>query len=102
MIRVVLSVSLAIAFTTALDAGGYTAFSALPLIPLFALFAWLDRLPRRSLGLLLGKPANYALAVGHPVVVMASWPPSPTPRERLTSPVETPAKSLQTLPFSQA
>jgi len=70
MIRVVLSVSLAIAFTTALDAGGYTAFSALPLIPLFALFAWLDRLPRRSLGLLLGKPANYALAVGHPVVVM--------------------------------
>jgi membrane protease YdiL (CAAX protease family) len=70
--RILIGVVLAIACTTALDASGYSAFSALPLIPLFAAFALVDRIPRRDLGFVGGKPAHYALAIAHPVVVMGS------------------------------
>ena len=69
--RILLAVVLAIACTTALDASGFTAFSALPLIPLFLLFAWLDRVPRKELGLTPGAPRGYALALGHPLLVTA-------------------------------
>jgi membrane protease YdiL (CAAX protease family) len=70
--RILLGVALAIALTTGLDATGFADFSALPLIPLFALFAWLDRIPRRELGLAQGTPDGYASALGHPIVVIGA------------------------------
>lgn len=68
--RILLAVALAIGITGAMDASGYAAFSALPLIPLFAFFAWLDQVPRRELGLTRGTAGGYTLALGHPILVM--------------------------------
>jgi len=68
--RILLGVGLAIGITSAMDAAGYTVFSALPLIALFAIFAWLDRIPRRELGLTLGNASGYALALAHPLIVI--------------------------------
>jgi len=48
--RPILGVLVAIAVTTALDATGLSAFSALPLFPLMALFWYLEHLPRPSMG----------------------------------------------------
>ena len=70
--RIVLAVVLAVGITTALDASGYSAFSALPLIPLFVGFALLDRIPREELGLTLGGTDHYSLALAHPLLVMAA------------------------------
>jgi membrane protease YdiL (CAAX protease family) len=72
MIRLILGVALAIAITTTFDATGLTNYSALPLIPLFMVFARLDRLTMRDLGLRLARPADYGLALAHPVVVMSA------------------------------
>jgi len=44
----------AIAVTTAMDATGYSLFSALPLFPLALLFWHAQRIPRRDIGLSLG------------------------------------------------
>ena len=68
--RILIGVGLAIGITSAMDAAGYTAFSALPLIALFAVFAWLDRIPPRELGLTWGNVSGYALALAHPVIVI--------------------------------
>lgn len=68
--RILLGVGLAIGITSAMDASGYTAFSALPLIALFAIFAWLDRIPRHELGLTTGSASGYALALAHPIIVI--------------------------------
>ena len=70
--RILLGVLLAIACTTLLDATGYGTFSALPLIPLFVGFAWLDRIPLAQLGLKRGTPAYYGLALAHPILVIAA------------------------------
>jgi len=67
MAKLLLGIALAIAITASLDASGLTQFSALPLIPLFILFALLDRLSRKELGLTLGRPADYGLVLAHPV-----------------------------------
>jgi len=72
MAKLLLGIALAIAITASLDANGLTQFSALPLIPLFILFARLDRLSRKELGLTLGRPADYALALGHPLLVIGT------------------------------
>ena len=72
MIRLILGVALAIAITTIFDATGLTNYSALPLIPLFILFAKLDRLTRQEVGLRLARPAGYGLALTHPVVVIGA------------------------------
>jgi membrane protease YdiL (CAAX protease family) len=63
-------VGVAIAITTTFDAAGYSAFSALPLGVLLALFAWLQKLSRRSLGFTWGRPGDYALAVLYPVLAI--------------------------------
>lgn len=63
-------VLVAIGITAALDANGMTAFSALPLLPLLALFAFLERLPLRSLGFVRGRAADYAVALLYPVIVL--------------------------------
>ena len=68
----ILGVILALACTAVLDASGLTIFSALPLIPLFALFAWLERIKPRELGLTLGRPLYYIVAVAHPLLVMGA------------------------------
>jgi membrane protease YdiL (CAAX protease family) len=70
--RILFAVALAITCTTVLDASGLAAFSALPLIPLFAAFAWLERVPRSELGFTRGTVDGYALAVAHPLLVMGA------------------------------
>jgi membrane protease YdiL (CAAX protease family) len=65
-----LGVLAAIAVTTAMDAGGLSAFSALPLCPLMLLFWYLERLPRRSVGFVWGRWSHYGLAVLYPVLVL--------------------------------
>jgi membrane protease YdiL (CAAX protease family) len=69
--RILLAVGLAVTVTAALDATGFTLVSALPLIALFGIFAWLDRIPLKTLGFVAGRPVHYALALAHPLVVMA-------------------------------
>jgi len=70
--RPVLAVFLAIAITTTMDASGLSAFSALPLLPLLAVFWFLDRMPRREVGFVLGRPFDFALALLHPALVMGA------------------------------
>jgi membrane protease YdiL (CAAX protease family) len=70
MIKTLLGIALAIGATAALDLSGYSLFSALPLIPLFFLFWWLDRLSRSEVGLTRGSAAAYLLALGHPILVI--------------------------------
>ena len=60
----------AIAITTAMDAGGLSAFSALPLFPLMGLFWYLQRLTRPSVGFVWGRWSDYGLAVLYPVLVL--------------------------------
>ena len=61
----------AIAVTTSLDATGLTVFSALPLLPLGALFWWLERIPRRNIGLIWGRARDYGLAALYPIAVLS-------------------------------
>src|SRR5678815_4436855 len=72
MFMMILGVALAIAITTIFDATGLTNYSALPLIPLFVIFARLDRLTRHELGLRFGRPADHGLALAHPIVVISA------------------------------
>jgi membrane protease YdiL (CAAX protease family) len=69
--RLVLGVIAAVAVTTAMDATGLSAFSALPLCPLMVLL-WYRRPPRLALGFRRGHGRHYALALLHPAVVIGS------------------------------
>lgn len=70
--RGIIAVALAIGVTTAMDATGLTAFSALPLCPL-ALILWsIERAPRRDVGLTLGRPRYYWVAIIYPVVIIGA------------------------------
>jgi membrane protease YdiL (CAAX protease family) len=66
----ILGVLAAIAVTTTMDATGLSAFSALPLFPLMALFWYLQRLPRQSVGFVWGRWRHYGLALLYPVLVL--------------------------------
>lgn len=66
----VIGVLLAIASTTVLDAVGF-GLNVLPLIPLFFLFWYLQRLSRAEIGLTWGRRGDYALAVFYPASVLA-------------------------------
>lgn len=68
--RPILGALAAIAVTTAMDAGGLSNFSALALLPLMGLFWWAERLPRRSLGFVLGRWRHYGLALLYPALVL--------------------------------
>jgi hypothetical protein len=70
--RALPGVLMAIAATTALDAGGYSAFSALALLPLTGLFWYLERHSRTSMGFAWGRPGHYGLAVLYPVIVLGA------------------------------
>jgi membrane protease YdiL (CAAX protease family) len=72
MHKLLLGIALAVAVTAWLDASGLTQFSALPLIPLFIVFARADRLSRRDVGLNLGRPLHYGLALAHPIIVIGT------------------------------
>ena len=61
---------MAIAATTTMDATGLFAFSALALTPLMLLLWYLDRLSRSEMGFKWGRPADYALALLYPLVVI--------------------------------
>lgn len=67
-----IGVLIAIAITTALDAAGLSAFSALPLLPLAGLFWYLERHSRGTMGLVWGKPRHYTLAILYPAVVLGA------------------------------
>jgi len=66
----ILGVAIAIVITTAMDATGYSTFSALPLLPLGGLFWYLQKFSRREIGLAWGKSRTYVLAVIYPVLVL--------------------------------
>ena len=66
----VIGVLLAIAGTTVLDAVGF-GLNVAPLILLFFLFWYLQRLSRAEIGLTWARPGDYALAVFYPALVLA-------------------------------
>lgn len=68
--RPILGVLVAIAVTTAMDAGGLFMFSALPLFPLMCLFWYLERPSRQGMGFVWGHWNHYRLAVLYPVAVL--------------------------------
>ena len=60
----------AIAITTAMDASGLAAFSALPLAALFGLFWALQRLSRKEIGFVWARTSHFGLALLHPLLVL--------------------------------
>lgn len=70
--RIILGVALALACTTLVDAMGYTALSALPLIPLFVILALLGRMNLADLGLRFGGGEYYGYAIAHPLFVLGT------------------------------
>jgi membrane protease YdiL (CAAX protease family) len=67
-----LGVLAAIAVTTAMDAAGLSAFSALALFPLLLLFAFLERFSRRDMGFTPGDGRSYLVAAAYPVAVLGA------------------------------
>ena len=66
----IVGILIAIAATTTMDATGFSAFSALALLPLTLLFWYLDGLSRSEMGFKWGRPADFALALFYPLVVI--------------------------------
>lgn len=60
----------AIMITTAMDATGYSIFSALPLFPLAALFWYLQKFTRQEIGLIISGGRHYAWALAYPLLVL--------------------------------
>jgi uncharacterized protein len=58
-----LGVAIAIAITATMDASGLLVFSALPLLPLMALFWWRERFSRQAVGFTWGAARGYGLAL---------------------------------------
>jgi CAAX protease family protein len=69
-IRQALGVIIAIAITTVMDTRGLSTFSAIPLLPLMALFWHLERFSRADVGFVWGRLRNYGVALLHPVIVL--------------------------------
>jgi membrane protease YdiL (CAAX protease family) len=70
MLYSILGFVLAIAITAPMDASGLTMLSALPLIPLALGLWWLQRLSRVSVGLKVGRPIDYLLALAYPLIIL--------------------------------
>lgn len=62
--------SAAVLVTTLMDANGLATFSALPLIPLTALFWYLQKFSRAEIGLAWASLQGFALAIAYPVTVL--------------------------------
>jgi len=74
----IVGIVIAIAGTTVMDATGLSAFSAFALLPLVFLFWYFEGLSPSEMGFKWGKPANFALALLYPLVVIgviaiAAW-----------------------------
>jgi CAAX protease family protein len=67
-----LGVLAAIAVTTSMDATGLTAFSALPLFPLLALFWYLQHFSRTAVGFTWGRWRHFGVAVCYPLLVLGT------------------------------
>jgi uncharacterized protein len=67
-------VLVAIAITSTMDANGMSAFSSLPLLPLFVLFWYLQRFSARDVGFTWGRlpMQSYGIAVLYPLFVMGA------------------------------
>lgn len=70
VLRALVGVALAIAVTTAMDATGLTAFSALPLCPLTIGFWTLQHFSRADMGFAWGRWRHYGIAVSYPALVL--------------------------------
>ena len=66
----IVGILIAIAGTTAMDATGLPDFSAFALLPLMLLFWYLEGLSRSEMGFKWGRPADFALALLYPLVVI--------------------------------
>lgn len=65
----------AIAITSVMDASGLSAFSSLPLFPLFVLFWYLQRFSAEEIGFTWGRSRafrSYGLAILYPLLVMGT------------------------------
>ena len=71
-LRPIAGAATAIAITASMDANGLTAFSALPLFPLMALFWYLDRFSREAIGFVWGRGRDYGLAAMYPATVLGA------------------------------
>jgi membrane protease YdiL (CAAX protease family) len=60
----------AIAITTAMDATGYSVFSALPLFPLIGIFWFAQEFTRHEMGLRWGDLKSHSWAIAYPVLVL--------------------------------
>ena len=60
----------AIAITTAMDATGYSVFSALPLIVLTGLFWYLQKFTRKEIGFTWGDWKSHGWALAYPLLVL--------------------------------
>jgi len=67
----IIGVLIAVAITSAMDAAGYTDFSALPLFPLMLIFWFVQRNPRREIGLKLAAPKHFGLAMLYPLIIFS-------------------------------
>jgi membrane protease YdiL (CAAX protease family) len=72
LLRTTLAVLASIAITTAMDASGLSAFSALPLCPLMLLLWYLEKHARQDMGFVWGRPRDYGLALLYPVLVLSA------------------------------
>jgi uncharacterized protein len=70
MKKILLAIILAIGITTAMDANGLSAFSALPLFLLMALLTWVSGYKIGELGFKKGNHEAYKYAVLYPVIVI--------------------------------
>ena len=66
----IVGILIAIAGTTAMDATGFSDFSAFALLPLMLLFWYLEGLSRSEMGFKWGRPSDFALALLYPLVVI--------------------------------
>jgi membrane protease YdiL (CAAX protease family) len=65
----------AVAVTSVMDATGLSAFSSLPLLPLLAIFWYLQRFSAKEIGFAWGRPPalrSYGLAIAYPLLVMGA------------------------------
>ena len=63
-------VAAAISITTAMDATGYTMFSALPLFPLLCVYWFAQKFTRQEIGLRWGDLKSHGWALAYPLVVL--------------------------------
>jgi hypothetical protein len=71
----ILGVLAAVAITSTMDATGTSAFSSLPLLPLLALFWYLQRFSAKEIGFTWGRSRAlqcYGLAISYPLLVMGT------------------------------